>query len=293
MKFKKPLPKQLPEFKPLSPVFLFYSIIVLSLLLSSSVKAQGNLLITPHRVVFEGNKKSQDLNLANSGIDTAKYVISIVQIRMKEDGAFETITEPDSGQNFADSYLRFFPRTVTLGPNEAQVVKIQLVKTTKLNPGEYRSHIYFRAIPNQKPLGEEELKKDTTAISVRLTPIFGITIPVIIRIGESNTSVTLSNISFKMVNDTLPTLNIQFNRKGNMSVYGDLIVEHISPKGKKTPVGSVKGIAVYTPNSKRQFQFNLEKLKEIDYTTGTLHLMYISQSDLKPQQYTEETITLK
>lgn len=70
--------------------------------------AQGNLLITPRRAVFEGSKRSIDLNLANTGQDTATYSISLVQIRMKEDGGFETITEPDQGQRFADSFVRFF-----------------------------------------------------------------------------------------------------------------------------------------------------------------------------------------
>src|ERR1700759_689889 len=95
----------------------------------SQATAQGDLLISPLRIVFEGSKKSQEINLANVGKDTATYVVSIIDIRMKEDGSFEQITVPDSGQNFAGKYLRFFPRRVTLAPNEAQVVKIQLIKT--------------------------------------------------------------------------------------------------------------------------------------------------------------------
>ena len=116
--------------------------------------AQGNLLLTPRRIVFEGNMRSIDLNLANVGNDTATYAISIVQIRMTEEGNFETITEPDNGQKFASQNLRFFPRSVTLGPNEAQTAKVQLVRANQLTPGEYRSHFYFRAVPVEKPLGK-------------------------------------------------------------------------------------------------------------------------------------------
>lgn len=78
------------------------------ILSATGLYAQGNLLITPRRVVFDGSKRSIDLNLANSGQDTATYAISLVQIRMKEDGNFETITQPDPGQRFADKYIRFF-----------------------------------------------------------------------------------------------------------------------------------------------------------------------------------------
>ena len=233
-----------------------------------------------------------DLNLANTGQDTATFAISLVQIRMKDDGGFETITEPDPGQRFADKYIRFFPRSVTLGPNEAQVVKVQLTKTNELAAGEYRSHFYFRAIPKQKPLGEEDKVKDTTTISVRLTPIFGITIPVIIRVGESTTKVTLSDLAFQTVNDTIPNLSMTFNRSGNMSVYGDLAVDYISTQGKKIRVGIANGVAVYTPNTIRRFQFNLNKLPGVDYKTGTLRVIYSAPSDVKPVRYAEAELAL-
>src|SRR4030042_1176006 len=178
--------------------------------------AQGDLLITPRRVVFDGSKRSMDLNLANTGKDTATYAISLMQIRMKEDGGFETITDPDPGQRFADRFIRYFPRSVTLGPNEAQVIKLQLIRSNELTAGEYRSHFYFRSIPKLKPLGEEETVKDTTSISVRLTPIFGITIPVIIRTGESTAKVSLSDLALDISDDTGPRLKLIFNRSGNM-----------------------------------------------------------------------------
>jgi P pilus assembly chaperone PapD len=204
--------------------------------------AQGNLLITPRRVVFEGSKRSMDLNLANTGQDTATYAISLIQIRMKDDGGFETITEPDPDQRFADRFIRYFPRTVTLGPNEAQVVKVQLIRSGELLDGEYRSHFYFRAIPRTLPLGEEEKVKDTTTISVRLTPVFGITIPVIVRKGESMVRVILSDLVFEIINESEPRISFVFNRSGNISVFGDLTVDHISPQGKITRVGVANGV---------------------------------------------------
>jgi len=254
--------------------------------------AQGNLLVTPRRVVFEGTKRSVDLNLANIGQDTATYAISLVQIRMTENGGFETITEPDPGQNFADKNLRFFPRSVTLAPNEAQVVKVQLLRTTQLAPGEYRSHFYFRAVPKKKPLGEEETVKDSSTISVRLTPIFGITIPAIIRIGESTAKVTLSEPALNIAEDGTPVFSFKFNRTGNFSVYGDLAVDHVSSQGAVTNVGMTKGIAVYTPNTIRRFQLNLKKVEGIDYRSGRLNIVFLAPSDVKPQKLAETELKL-
>ncbi len=259
----------------------------------SNTSAQGNLLITPRRVVFEGTKRSIDLNLANIGQDTATYAISLIQIRMMEDGSFETITSPDPGQNFADKNIRYFPRTVKLPPNEAQVVKVQLLRTNQLAPGEYRSHFYFRAVPKIRPLGEGETKKDSSTISVRLTPIFGITIPVIIRIGESNTKVTLSDLTLDFTQDSTPVLKLKFNRTGNFSVYGDLAVDHVSPQGTVTHVGAANGIAVYTPNTTRNFKFNLNKVPGVNFRTGKLLVKFSAPSDVKPEKLAEAELLLK
>jgi hypothetical protein len=254
--------------------------------------AQGDLLITPRRVVFEGTKRSMDLNLANTGKDTATYAISLMQIRMKEDGGFETITYPDPGQRFADRFIRFFPRSVTLGPNEAQAVKIQLIRSNELEPGEYRSHFYFRSIPKISPLGEKEKAKDTTTISVMLTPVFGITIPAIIRVGGSTAMVAFSDLRFEMANDTIPRFTLVFNRSGNMSVFGDITVDHISTLGKITRVGMANGVAVYTPNTKRRFQFNLNMVPGVDFRTGTLRVIYTASSDVKPVRLAEAELAL-
>src|SRR3984957_227778 len=167
---------------------LIFGLLFLQIWCSAGAIAQGNLLLLPRRVIFEGSKRYEELNLANTGKDTARYVISLMHIRMKEDGGYEEISQPDSGERFADKFIRFFPHSVELGPGESQVVKIQLTKIKELAPGEYRSHLYFRAIPDKLPLGEDEPAADS-GISVRLIPIFGISIPVIIRVGVPSTQV--------------------------------------------------------------------------------------------------------
>ena len=201
-------------------VFLL-ALVAFSGVMLPRAQAQGNLLVTPRRVVFDGSSRVMELNLANTGRDTARYNISFIQYRMTEEGAFEEITEPDPGQFFADNHLRFFPRSVTLAPNEAQTVRMQVVGRERLDPGEYRSHVYFRAVPNQVALGEEDPNRDTISVSVRLIPIFGITIPVIIRVGEPTTEVYISDLVLDKPEEGSPQLQMTFNRSGNMSVYGD------------------------------------------------------------------------
>jgi hypothetical protein len=271
---------------------LISGLIFLSLFATNEGKAQGNLLIMPRRVVFEGAKKSQELTLANTGEDTAKYIVSIIQMRMTEDGSFEQIATPDSGQFFADKYFRFFPRTVTLPPGQSQVVKMQLTKPAKMAVGEYRSHIYFRSVPRDVPLGEDVSQRDTTAVSVRLTPIFGITIPAIIRVGECSAKVSLGDIALEMFNDTIPRLQMTFTRSGNISVYGDITVNYSSPEGKISRVAIVKGVAVYTPNILRKFQCNLDRIPGVDYHKGKLTVIYTTPDDVKASKLAEAELLL-
>lgn len=259
---------------------------------SIPVKAQGNLLVTPRRVVFDGSRRVMELNLANTGQDTARYNISFVQYRMTEDGDFEEITEPDPGQYFADRHLRFFPRTILLGPSESQTVRMQVIGRERLDPGEYRSHVYFRAVPNELALGEIDPNADTTMVSIRLIPIFGITIPVIIRVGESTTKVFLSDLKLSENEEGQKLLAFTFNRSGNMSVYGDIAVTHIAPDGTETKVGVVNGIAVYTPNAVRKFQLLLNQGEKVDFTSGKLLITYSAQSDVRPETYASAQLIL-
>lgn len=269
-------------------------LLILSLVAGFSipVKAQGNLLVTPRRVVFDGSRRVMELNLANTGQDTARYNISFVQYRMTEDGDFEEITEPDPGQFFADRHLRFFPRTILLGPSESQTVRMQVIGRERLDPGEYRSHVYFRAVPNEMALGEIDPNADTTMVSIRLIPIFGITIPVIIRVGESTTKVFLSDLKLSDNEEGQKLLAFTFNRSGNMSVYGDIAVTYIAPDGTETKVGVVNGIAVYTPNAVRKFQLLLNQGEKVDFTSGKLLITYSTQSDVRPETYASAQLIL-
>jgi hypothetical protein len=243
--------------------------------------AQGDLLITPNRVVFEGRKIKEVLNLLNTGTETTTFSVSFVQRRMNEDGSFTVITEPDPGQRFADPYLRIYPRRVTLLPGEAQVVMLQRRRKTNMEGGEYRSHLYFRSEKNYTALGEE--KKDTVkAFSVKLIPIFGISIPIIIRTGELNSTTTLTDIKLALQKDVL--LNFTVHRKGNVSVYGDFVVEYIPVKGKPYIIGEKKGVAVYTNINKRYIAIKLNKTPGMNLNKGKLKIRYTSREGAEKEE---------
>jgi hypothetical protein len=274
-------------------VSLFLLVVLSGLIfIPMELEAQGDLMITPRRIVFEGNKQREEITLANTGQDTARYTVSFVQYRMTTDGSFEQIEAPDEGQLFADPYLRFFPRSVSLPPGESQVVRMQLRKPGDLEAGEYRSHIYFRAVPEERALGDEDLTLDTGAIGIRLTPIFGITIPVIIRHGNLSSTVELKELSVVQELGERPRLYLTFMRTGNKSVFGDLIVTHRGANGEEREIGIVRGIAVYTPNSMRKFSMQLNVPVGVDLSSGKIDVKFIGPSDTDKTIYARASLEL-
>ncbi len=252
--------------------------------------AQGNLLITPRRVVFDGSSRIKELNLANIGSDSARFIISVMEIRMKPDGSFERIAEPDSGQRFASPYLRIYPRSVSIAPGESQMVKVQLLNTQGLDSGEYRSHIYVRAAPSDKPAAAEA--SDNSEIAVKLTAIFGISIPAIVRVGASDADVRLSDAAVLNADPQKPRLAVTLQRGGRMSSYGDLSVSCVSAKGRETQVGLVRGIAVYTPNTSRRFEMDLDMSKVGDASDSKLLVRYSTQKDDRNKDTAEISLKL-
>ena len=264
---------------------------IISVSCSIDLKAQGNLQVTPHRVIFDGTKKAIDINLVNTGQDSATYNISFLQYRVTDDMEVQEITTPDPGQRFADKNIRFFPRTVALGPNESQIVKLQLIKGELLENGEYRSHLYFRALPSQKALGEEEKKDTSKAISIKIIPIFGVSIPVIIRVGVPTTTTNITDVNLEKMANGSNRLNLIIHRAGNMSVIGNILVNHIAPDGKETKIGLENGIVVYTPNVLRRLQVDIENNTTVDLKKGKIHVSYLSQDD-KPVKLAEAELVL-
>lgn len=250
--------------------------------------AQGDLLITPIRVVFEGHKQQENLNLANIGKDTAIYSISFVQKNMKEDGSFVPVEKTDSVQMLAEPYLRIFPRKVTLAPRESQVIRLQYRRKPDMIAGEYRSRLYFRSEKNYKPLGMGNAERDSTTLSVQLIPIFGMSIPIIIRTGSVNASAALSDLKLDIQQNTIQNLKLTIHRTGNISLYGDIIIQYVPTRGKPYQVGIVAGVGVYTEINKRYMVVKLNNTSDKPLKDGKLKVQYISKGETKkPVVYAE------
>ena len=248
---------------------------------SIQTQAQGNLLITPMRVVFEGTKQNEEFNLVNTGPDTTTFTISFLQYTMNEDGTLVKSERPETMQMSAAPYLRIYPSRVTLAPGEPQVIILQYRRKPTMVSGEYRSHLFFRAEKNINPPGTKKSKMDTAQLSIQLTAIYGLCLPIIIRTNEVNVTSTLSDLKLESTPKSTQLLKFTINRFGNISTYGDIIVEHIPRQGKPVQIAVVRGIGVYTGINKRKMVVKLNSSSNMIFGKGILRVSYITNEESK------------
>lgn len=216
------------------------------------------ILVAPTRLIFDDRKRSDAVSLTNTGTGPGKYRISLVRMEMAEDGGTrEQPLEASPGQPSVPDMVHFSPREVTLKPQEGQVVRIQIRKPADLPAGEYRVHMVFREEPPEAPEpppGKED--EQPQGITIRLTSLFGVAIPVIIRHGETSAKVAITGLALDPANHRL---NFRVERTGNQSVYGDFKAT-FQPRGGKASrvVAQVNGVAVYTPNAFRSMFLPLD-----------------------------------
>ncbi len=248
-----------------------------ALLSSFNAYAVAQLMVTPTRVVFEGNERSKQITLINNGADAGRFKVSFVRKNMTSEGGIKAVEENEPGL-YSDEMVRFSPRLVTLAPGQSQTVRLMLRKKSGTADGEYRSHMMFQSLPDPAATDVNQLlSKNSDSLSIQLIPVVGITIPVIVRQGKLNAVVSLSEFEIKQTNTVKAqsVLSLQINREGNKSIYGDFRVYFTAKGGKPVVIGKVNGVAVYTSLDSRSLAIKLQTPPGFSLSNGELHVTYL------------------
>lgn len=223
--------------------------------------AANTTTLSPTRIVFDNSGTTiKEFTVTNSSNETVKYSLSLIDMRMKEDGKLEAIASSLADASSASKYLFVYPDRFELAPNESRTIKVRL--TSLPAAGEYRSHLYVRKEKAGTAEGEA---------------VKGVTMPIIIRSGELSANAAAAGISLKLI-DGSQFLQLTVNRDGNMSLYGDINVSFLNSTGKSVNVASLKGTAIYTPNTQRVFTIKLDQQPGINYQSGKFQVEYAGSS---------------
>lgn len=211
--------------------------------------AAGDLLVAPTRILLDGSRGTEVV-LNNIGSAPATYRISLEIKRMTALGGLDEIEEADANEaeKAALAMISFNPRRVVLPPNQPQVIRVGVRVPEGTPAGEYRAHMLFRAVPDAAPAADPAKPASSGGVSIALTPIYGITIPVIVRVGALGAS---AEIGEARVEDTVdgPAFAFDLARTGNRSVYGDI---EVTRPGLAEPLLLARGIAVYPEVGQRK-----------------------------------------
>jgi P pilus assembly chaperone PapD len=257
-------------------------------------EALADLMLHPTRIVLEKNVRAAQVDLINNGDEPATYRISFINRRMNATGEFTEVDVPQPGELFSESLIRYSPRQVTLAPGVAQTVRILLRKPADLAPGEYRSHLLFQRVAEGQEKPAEGAGRATAGneLEIRLKAMVSVSIPVIVRHGETSATAQFDELELKKGPSGEPLLAFDLRRSGNRSLYGDIIVTFSSGSGAQVGVARANGVAVYSPNASRRASLALKPPPGAQLARGTLHVVFKERPDDGGKVLAERTLQL-
>jgi hypothetical protein len=244
------------------------------------VAVGANLNISPKRLTFDRSGKSATVYIFNQGQTTATFDITLVDRYMSPNGQISPLTEAEGKPELAplvgklksaQPLLLATPRRATLEPGKGQTIRVRVNPGAEqtVGPGEYRTHLTVTTIPprNVGLTADQASQARPEELSFLIYSVFGISIPVIVRLGGvdvrgavENVTLTHSDISpdGKAPAVRTPVLNFDLTRQGPNSLFGNIEVHGAKANGKE-PIGLARGVGVYTEIDRRAVQLPLTR----------------------------------
>jgi len=244
----------------------------------------GDLLVAPTRIVLDG-RRGTEVILNNIGDDIATYRISVELRRMTPEGRLVDVEAPSTAEKAAQDMILYAPRRITLPPHQPQSIRLNARAPEGLPDGEYRVHMLFRAVPPPRPaVAPQKIE----GVAFQLTPIYGVTIPVIVRLGNLEAKAGLANVR-KVVEGGKPAISLDISRSGDRSTYGEV---RVLKAGVADPIAIVRGVAVYTELGERSLTIPIDPA-HVAEANGQVTVQYIEPTDSGPVTIAETTAVLR
>jgi len=235
---------------------------------ATPLNAQGDLLVAPTRVILDGSRGTEVI-LSNIGSEEATYRIGLELRRMLENGRLVPVEKIDANdaEEAALGMIRYAPRRITLPPGQPQAVRLAARPGADLPDGEYRVHMSFKAIPKPRSVTDEQPQSE--GVSIQLIPIYGVTIPIIVRHGRVEAQVAISQPRI-VQGEKGPQLALTISRAGDSSTYGEL---RVTKPGTDDPLVLLRGVAIYPEIGKREMRIQLTQEQAANFN-GQLRFEY-------------------
>lgn len=244
----------------------------------------ANLNISPKRITFDRADRTATVYVFNQGTAPATFDIALIDRIMLPDGQILAVSEAQGRPQdkatldrlkSAQGMLVATPRRATLEPGKGQTIRLRAAAPTAgaAGPpasGEYRTHLTVTTIP-PRDIGltaEQAANLSPQELRFQINSVFGLSIPVIVRVGApdvrggiENIKLTTQNVSPDGVAPPRPTSVLSFDlvRLGPNSLFGNLEVRGAKDRPTADPLGAARGIGVYPEIDRRQVQLPLRR----------------------------------
>lgn len=224
----------------------FRSVFILFLISIISFHTHSKLLISPTRIVFEQNERTEEIVLINTSTQELTYRLEWVDKFALPNGGYQDVE--NTGQAFersAADMIRFSPRQVRLKPGERQLIKLLARRSSSNSKAEYRSHLKFIVIPPEATIEEAP----TEGISMQLNLFMNYTVPVMLRTAENNAEIKIIGASLRKRPDSAKViLDVDVERKGDMSFLANF---EVYQKGAgPEPIGRLNAVNFFSELNK-------------------------------------------
>jgi hypothetical protein len=194
---------------------------------------------------------------------------------MTEDGGLVDVTDPTAEDQKAADMVIYAPRKVVLAPHQPQAIRIRAVPPAGVADGEYRVHLLFRAIPPSNPVVQPAASSDQEkGLRFQLTPVYGVTIPVIVRLGTLSAAAQIKNVRLEHQGDK-SLVDLDIIRSGQRSTFGEV---RVFKAGVKNPIALQKAVAVYTEIGTRHVSVPVDDAYKAS-ASGPVTIQYVETFD--------------
>ena len=261
---------------------------------AANTASSPDVNLTPRRLVFGPNDRGvKEITVFNKTNATATYTISLVDEAMTPDGALVPADKAPDGEKAklksATPWVRFSPRQVTLGPQSAQTVRVQVRRPPDAAPGEYRTHFSVSAVPpadNGVDIAAAATGAQSNTLQVKLTPVYGIMIPIIVRNGDLPAQAGITDVRL-VKGEARQGIQFDITRSGDRSVYGGIDI-YLVGQGPEKKIAAIKGIGVYGEIGSRKVTLPIDP-KAATIAPGSRVKIVYTDDELNPGKVLAQT----
>lgn len=233
-----------------------------------------NLNITPKRLVLDRANRMASVVIFNQGNTAATFDIAVDERIMTPSGEIRSAAEANADPAMkpivarlasAKPYIVAVPRRVTLAPGKTQTIRVRADIPASASGAEYRAHLAVTTVPPREAglTAEQAATNANGQLSFRISSVFGLAIPVIIRQGAADQRGRIDGVELAYADISpdgvkppvrTPVLRLQLNRLGASSLFGN-----VSIRSGKAELGIARGVGVYPEIDARALQVPLKR----------------------------------